>query len=55
MTRSGGYGVERIEAWLCVPVETLCKWVWQAKRDQRLHGGLASTEQDRVKALERES
>ena len=35
--------------------ETLCGWVRQAERDQGLHGGSATEDSARIKALEREN
>jgi transposase len=35
--------------------ETLRKWVRQAERDQSLRAGSTTSEQDRIKALEREN
>ena len=35
--------------------ETLRKWVRQAERDQELRAGPTTTEQDRIKVLEREN
>ena len=40
---------------LGVSGETLRKWVRQAERDQGLRAGPATSEQDRIKALEREN
>ena len=37
----------------CTP-ETLRKWMRQAERDRGLREGLATSERDRIKALERE-
>lgn len=38
----------------CTP-ETLRKWVRQAERDTGVRGGLTTSEQDRIKQLEREN
>ena len=38
----------------CTP-ETLRKWVRQAERDQGLRGGMTTSDQDRLKQLEREN
>jgi transposase len=47
--------IESIAAKLGCTAETLRRWVRQTERDQGSRPGLSSTEQERLKALEREN
>ena len=51
---SQGEAIGSIAAKIGCTAETLRKWVRQAERDQGLRSGPTTSEQERIKALERE-